>query len=131
MQLGDRIRELRDQKGETLKDISKNTGISISYLSDLERNITRPSLQTLESLASHFDYSLIDLLKGVEFAGEQTNKALPPGLSELLNDDEFKDEITDDWVQLLQKIELRGKRPTTKREWTTLYLNLKQILDTP
>eukprot|EP01156_Anaeramoeba_ignava_P005164 Anaeramoba_ignava/a246040_29.p1 GENE.a246040_29~~a246040_29.p1 ORF type:complete len:132 (+),score=15.55 a246040_29:47-442(+) len=131
MQLGDRIRELRDQKRETLKDISNNTGISISYLSDLERNITRPSLQTLESLASHFNYSLIDLLKGVEFAGEETHKALPPGLSELLDDDEFKDEITDDWVQLLQKIELRGKRPTTKREWTTLYLNLKQILDTP
>lgn len=129
MQLGDRIRELRDQRGETLKDISNNTGLSISHLSDLERNTTRPSLKTLETLAAHFDFSLVDLLKGVEFAGQVTNKALPPGLAELLSDDEFKDEITDAWIELLQKIELRGKRPTTKREWTTLYLNLKQILD--
>ena len=63
------------------------------------------------------------LLSGVEFAGTKTENALPPGLTDLLNDEEFGEEIDDGWVELLAKISLRGKRPQTKREWIELYLS--------
>ena len=105
--------------------------MSVSYLSDIERGRTNPSLQTLETIANHFDISISDLLAGVEFAGELTDNALPPGLIELLEDKDLGKEIDKDWVQLLEKINLRGKRPQTKLDWLELFLNLKRILDTP
>lgn len=131
MLLGQRIRELRSVKGETLKETSTGTNLSVSYLSDIERGRTSPSLQTLETIAGHFDISITDLLAGVAFAGELTDNALPPGLKELLEDKELGKEIDKDWVQLLEKINLRGKRPQTKRDWLELFLNLKRILDNP
>lgn len=130
MLLGERIRELRNIKGEKLKEISNGTELSVSYLSDIERGRTNPSLQTLETLANHFEISITDLLSGVEFAGIQTENALPPGLSDLLNDEELGEEIDDSWVELLVKINLRGKRPQTKLQWLELYLSLKRILET-
>lgn len=131
MQLGQRIRELRNIKEETLKETSAKIELSVSYLSDIERGRTNPSLQTLETIASHFEISVTDLLAGVEFAGELTKNALPPGLMELLEDKELGREIDEDWVQLLEKINLRGKRPQTKREWLELFLSLKRILEPP
>lgn len=131
MQLGQRIREIRNIKGETLKETSIKTELSVSYLSDIERGRTNPSLQTLETIASHFNLSVTDMLAGVEFAGEPTNNALPPGLVELLDDKELGREIDKDWIQLLEKINLRGKRPQTKREWLELFLSLKRILEPP
>jgi len=130
MQLGDRIRELRRNKGEILKDTSEGTDLSVSYLSDVERGRTNPSLKTIETLANHFDITVTDLLSGVEFAGAKTENALPPGLADLLNDEQFGDEIDDSWVELLVKINLRGKRPQTKLQWLELYLSLKRILET-
>jgi len=130
MLLGQRIRELRKRMGETLKETSAGTGLSVSYLSDIERSRTNPSLQTLEILASHFNITVADLLFGVDFAGERTKNSLPPGLTELLNDKEYRDEIDDAWIDLLAKINLRGKRPQTKRQWMELYLSLKRILET-
>lgn len=130
MLLGQRIRELRNRKGETLKETSNGINLSVSYLSDIERGRTKPSLQTLEALANHFGMSLTDLLSGVESAGAQTENALPPGLSDLLNDKELSKDIDDDWKELLTKINLRGKRPQKKLEWYELYINLKRILET-
>ena len=130
MLLGERIRELRNNKGETLKATSEGTDLSVSYLSDIERGRTNPSLQTLEALANHFGITVTDLLSGVEFAGAKTENALPPGLADLLNDEEFGEEIDDTWVELLAKINLRGKRPQTKLQWLELYLSLKRILET-
>lgn len=130
MQLGQRIRELRTSRGETLKDISNSTTLSVSYLSDIERGRTNPSLQSLETLANHFEISVTDLLAGVEFAGSPSDNALPPGLGDLLQDPDFGSKIDDAWIELLQKIDLRGKRPRTKVEWLELYLSLKRILET-
>lgn len=130
MLLGERIRELRNLKGETLKETSSGTELSVSYLSDIERGRTKPSIKTLETLANHFNVTVSDLLFGVEFAGEQTESALPPGLLDLKKDKEFGEEIDDDWIELLTKINLRGKRPKTKLEWLELYLSLKRILNT-
>ena len=128
MLLGQRIRELRSLKDETLKDTAKGIDLSISYLSDIERCRTNPSLQTLELLAKHFGLSLSDLLSGVDSAGPQTDQGLPPGLLDLIKDPDYGSEIDEGWIELLAKINLRGNRPQTKKEWLELYLNLKRIL---
>jgi transcriptional regulator with XRE-family HTH domain len=128
MKLEERVRELRLSGGLTLKDLAAQSGLSISYLSDIERGRTTPSINTIESLAKAFNLSVADLLMSVDFVGEQTAAGLPPSLRELIEDDEFNIELDEHWISLLNKIELRGSRPQSKREWMELYLHLRRIL---
>lgn len=129
MQLHDRVKELRANKDLTLKEVAERSGLSVSYLSDIERGRTTPTLNTLELIADALEMSVLDLLTGVDFAGEVTEASLPPGLVDLINDDEYTHEITSEWVETLSKIQMRGKRPKTKQDWLELYLHLKRILE--
>jgi transcriptional regulator with XRE-family HTH domain len=49
--IGRAVRAFRRQKGMTVADLSKQTGLSIGMLSKIENGITSPSLSTLQSLA--------------------------------------------------------------------------------
>ena len=49
--LGEELRQLRQAKEMTLRDLSKASGRSLGYLSQIERNTVRPSLDTLQQLA--------------------------------------------------------------------------------
>lgn len=128
MKLHERLRELRQERGLRLKDVSEQAGISIPYLSDLERGRTNPSLETLQTLAAAHGISVHDLLEPVEFYGEQTQASLPKGLAELVADPTLGAQITPDWIQSLSRIELRGRRPQSKEDWYDIYRNLKRIL---
>ena len=129
MKLHDRLKEVRATRNLTLKELAELTGLSVSYLSDIERGRTTPSLNTLQLLATALNMTVIDFLTGIDFAGETTSASLPPSLAELLEDEEYRGEITPEWVTLLSKIQLRGKRPQTKKDWLLLYLQLKHILE--
>jgi len=129
MKLQERLKALRTAQNWTLKDLAARSGLSVSYLSDLERGRTVPSLGALEMLASAVQISVIDLLTGVDFAGESTMAALPAGLQELLADPEYGPALTPEWVAMLSKIQVRGLRPQTKREWLELSLYLQRFLE--
>jgi len=67
--LGERLRGLRvAQPGLTLKEAARETGITLSYLSDIERGRTIPSLRTLARLATTYRMSVVDVLAGTEYA---------------------------------------------------------------
>jgi len=51
-QFGGRIRELRRKAGLTLQALADEAGISVGFLSQVERNKATPSLGTLASLAA-------------------------------------------------------------------------------
>ncbi|MFN4101103.1 MAG: helix-turn-helix domain-containing protein, partial [Pararhodobacter sp.] len=51
-QFGGRIRELRHKAGLTLQALADEAGISVGFLSQVERNKATPSLGTLASLAA-------------------------------------------------------------------------------
>ncbi|WP_293174271.1 helix-turn-helix transcriptional regulator [Oceanithermus sp.] len=129
MTLAERFRELRKERGWRLKDVAEATGLSIPYLSDLERDRTNPSLETLRTLAEAYGMTVHDLMAPVDFYGERTPAALPRGLAELLEDPVLGAEITPDWVETLARIELRGKRPENKRDWYEIYLHLRRVLE--
>ncbi len=131
MKLHERLRELRQERNLRLKDVSEIAGISIPYLSDLERGRTNPSLETLQTLATAYELSVHDLLEPVEFYGEQTTAALPMGLAELVADPVLGAEMTNDWVRSLSRIELRGRRPQSKEDWYDIFRSLKRILEQP
>lgn len=129
MKLHERLRELRQERGQRLKDVSEIAGISIPYLSDLERGRTNPSLDTLQTLAGAYGITVHDLLLSVEFYGEVSQQSLPKGLADLIADPVLGQQMTPDWISSLSRIELRGKRPQTKEDWYDIFRNLKRILE--
>src|SRR5262245_47233741 len=63
MTIGEYIRTLRQHQGWSLRDLSARAGdLSISFLSDLERGRSDPSLTTLQLLSKAFDLGAGDLL---------------------------------------------------------------------
>lgn len=56
--VGSRIKALRIERGLTLAKLSQRANISISYLSQIERDKTTPSLNTLTGIARAFDVGL-------------------------------------------------------------------------
>ena len=50
MQIGKKIKQLRLKKGLTQEELGERTGLSKSYISQLERDHTSPSIETLFSL---------------------------------------------------------------------------------
>ena len=59
---GERLRELRDKRGETTRSLSELAGMSYTYLSDLERGIKTPTLATIVRLAVALRCKVTDLV---------------------------------------------------------------------
>ncbi|MGJ0848570.1 helix-turn-helix domain-containing protein [Tissierella praeacuta] len=53
--LGDNIRNTRKASNKTLNDMAEITGLSIGYISQLERNLIEPSLSSLRKIAKALD----------------------------------------------------------------------------
>lgn len=49
--IGQALHKERTRKAWTLKNLAEKSGLSVSYLSDLERNKSTPSIETLGKLA--------------------------------------------------------------------------------
>ncbi|NMB12297.1 MAG: helix-turn-helix transcriptional regulator, partial [Firmicutes bacterium] len=50
MSLGSQIRTTRNEKGLTLAEVAEATGLTASLLSQVERDITSPSVSTLKKI---------------------------------------------------------------------------------
>ncbi len=59
--LGQRLRELRRRRGETLTETAERAGISPQYLSEIERGLKDPSSEVLAAVAGALGATLIDL----------------------------------------------------------------------
>lgn len=51
MNIGEKLRKLRKDNGLTLKELSKQAGLSISFISDIENGRRNPRLENLDKLA--------------------------------------------------------------------------------
>ncbi|WP_297434788.1 XRE family transcriptional regulator [uncultured Cetobacterium sp.] len=63
MEISEKIKNLRKDKGLSIKELSEKTGLSVGFISNLERNINSPSIANLQLICKVLDISLIDLLK--------------------------------------------------------------------
>lgn len=59
--IGDQLRELRTQRGLSLRALAAEAGVSATLLSQIERGVTEPSLATLRRLALVFGESVASL----------------------------------------------------------------------
>ena len=64
--LGERIRQLRNERGWRQIDLAEHAGIHENYVSDLETGRKEVCLRTLQTLAVAFGLKTADLLKGLE-----------------------------------------------------------------
>ena len=128
MTIGQRIREIRRRRDKTLKEVAEASGLSLTYLSDVERGRTQPSLKTLQRLAEGLEVTTTDLMSGVDDLGDATEDAVPEGLRELMADPAMEPLLTEEWIKTLQRIDYRGRRPQTKLDWQTLFLTMRNIM---
>lgn len=63
-ELGATIRRLRDERGLSLKEVAARSGLTQSFLSQVERNLTSPSVASLRKVAQAFDVPLAALFQG-------------------------------------------------------------------
>lgn len=64
LSLGDRIKQLRKQKGFTQDQVAEAAGIDSKSLSRIECNRFNPAIDTLESLAVALDVEMQDFFVG-------------------------------------------------------------------
>ncbi len=65
VRLGERVRALRIEQGWTQMYLSVYTGLSRTFISDIELGRKEPCLRSLEVFAVAFKVSLSQLMKGV------------------------------------------------------------------
>src|ERR1700734_2045372 len=82
MVIGDRLRELREQKNFSQGEIEKRTGLLRCYISRLENGHTVPAIDTLEKLARALEVPMYQLF----YDGEQPPKS--PALPKRTADDD-------------------------------------------
>jgi transcriptional regulator with XRE-family HTH domain len=61
VELGERLRAIRQLRRKTLKEVAEGAGISESFLSQLERGRTNATIATLQRLASSLGIDVSDL----------------------------------------------------------------------
>lgn len=73
------IRKIRQGKNMTLKELSEKAGLSVSFLSQVERGISSMTVTSLKNIADALDVSLKELVDVEEYSGfvhKKDNQAL-------------------------------------------------------
>src|SRR3954447_13714757 len=92
-ELGRRIRAARRDKEMTLRDVFERTGVSITYLSDLERGVlSNPTLDKVRQIALALEVTVEDLL-GPIGTSEPATGTIPEALTALLASPQFQESI--------------------------------------
>jgi len=63
--LGARLRQLRHEKSLTLADVSTASGVSVSYINDIEHDRNVPTLARLRAITEIYGLSVREALNGV------------------------------------------------------------------
>jgi DNA-binding XRE family transcriptional regulator len=59
--VGDQLRRLRHERGETLGETATRAGVSPQYLSEIERGRKEPSSEMIAAVTGALDITLVDL----------------------------------------------------------------------
>tara|TARA_B100000959_G_C14693282_1_gene505651 strand:+ start:245 stop:649 length:405 start_codon:yes stop_codon:yes gene_type:complete len=128
--IGRKVQALRRSRDITLPQLARNAEVSKGYLYQLEEGQTgNPSIDVLYKLAGALELTVADLL------GEaKTNRKLPDQVPNSLNDfirqkKREKDPLSEPEVQMLAGIELRGRRPSTAKDWEYIFESIKMRIE--
>jgi transcriptional regulator with XRE-family HTH domain len=140
--LGNRVRARRQRRGWTLKDLAGNTGLSVPYLSDIERNkLANPTLETLAALAGALQTTISDLLG--DQGAPSTGPPLSVSLQRFIRSDDFsrrvqrlahvadrpEQEIRQEVIDFLATAPKRASGELTPEDWRRLLTYYASLLE--
>lgn len=73
MTIGEKIREIRLEKGIKINEVSQKTGFTSSFISQFERNLTQGSVSSIQKIANALDINVSKLFQGDEVETESTS----------------------------------------------------------
>ena len=121
MKFGNRLRELRQKKGMTLRELAEKVNVDFSYLSKIENNKLEytPSTVKIRAIAKALEVDDIDLLKLADkvpeeiapLAGDVNAMAFLRRAKDVASPDDWKDLL--DYLD--QKHEERSKNTGEKK----------------
>jgi DNA-binding transcriptional MerR regulator/mannose-6-phosphate isomerase-like protein (cupin superfamily) len=79
--IGPHLRRLRIERGLSLAQVAKEVGISLGFLSSLERSQMTASVGTLRKLTEFFQTNILDFFD----PAESNSRLVPPGKRKVLN----------------------------------------------
>jgi transcriptional regulator with XRE-family HTH domain len=116
---GERIRRLLQDRGLSLGDLHRESGVAKGYLSELvnetEDSPRKPSAETLYAIGTVLGASVADLLGKTRPVDEMTT--WPPGLPEYVQ----AEKVAPEEARMLAGISMRGKTPTTAADWKAVH----------
>ncbi len=101
--LGARIRALRIARGETLRRLAAEAGVTESFLSQVERGVASPSIASVQRIARALGQSIAELFAaderaGIVVRGRERRRIVYQGLGAI---DEFLTRGTDGRLQVI------------------------------
>lgn len=75
LSLGDALRQRRKELGLKMQSVADDAGLSVGFISQVERGLTAPSLGSLASIARVLDLRLRDILDQPDGADETTRQS--------------------------------------------------------
>lgn len=140
---GERLRRARNGQKRTLRQVASSAGVSIAYLSDLERGVLQnPTLDKLRAIAAALNVSLNDLLgvpgpaPNVPLAESSTLREFTAGAlfqeatekqAERLRAD--PDDLRLEWVEALRGIDLGGLRPQSAADYSFIFEAIRHAIE--
>lgn len=131
MKLGQKIRQLREEKGLSLNGLAEEAGISKAYLSQLENDVSKqPSAEILLKIASALGITIADLLDQPVrvYAEDFEDEDIPYVLREFVDKRGEALDIQKEDVRMLMNIRYRGNQPKAIEEWEHILQTIRYVI---
>lgn len=142
-EFGQRLRAARSARGMTLREVANEAGVSIAYLSDLERAVlANPTLDKLRAIADALRVSIDELL-GDNGPRETGEGRIPAELREFVALDAFRieveaaarrwrcdpNELRAEWIELLANLRIAGRRPASAGDYQFIFESIRRAVE--
>ena len=131
MELGQKIRQLRAEKGLSLNGLAEEASISKAYLSQLENDVSKqPSAEILLKIASALGVTIADLLDQPVrvYAEDFEDEDIPYALREFIDERGDVLDIQKEDVRMLMNIRYRGNQPKAIEEWEHILQTIRYVM---
>ena len=131
MELGQKIRQLREENGLSLNGLAEEASISKAYLSQLENDVSKqPSAEILLKIASALGVTIADLLDQPVrvYAEDFEDEDIPNALREFIDKRGEALDIQKEDVRMLMNIRYRGNQPKAIEEWEHILQTIRYVM---
>lgn len=121
--IGERIKLRRTEMNIALAELARRADLSKGYLHSIESGDTQsPSAEILFRIANELGTTIADLL------GEEQVEPVSAEISVSLREFAKAENLTGADVEMLARIEYRGKRPDNVDDWRYIFESIKRTL---